>query len=645
MHDATADEAKANNAMEAGGGAPSSTMEDIPVGNTADTLVNTASSPDYTIQKSASVGPSIASKIGIGGNHTLSAVDLSYTIQIAGKDSKDKVSKTLIHPLTFSIKPTEMVAIMGASGAGKSTLLDVLAQRIPFSQVDGSYLLDGSAIHAKEFKRMSGYVMQDDALYPLLTVRETLQFAAELRIPNLHKGEKHKVVEETIKQLKLTNCADTKVGNEIHRGISGGEKRRVSIGVDTVQQPSIIFLDEPTSGLDSTTALTIAETLSSVCKRSRTVAMTIHQPSTRVLDVFDKVMFLSRGRMVFYGKPADLPSYCTGLGKQPPAFSNIGEYFLEVVDEYEAANNVKALSDHYAQALRMRAPSAAHENSTSSDVASHDFANPAVKEIGILLRRQWLNVLRTPELAVIRVAMCSVVALVLGSLFWQSDVDEEGLGKRSAYFAFGLALFLFTSLEALPIFLEERSIYTREHSRGAYRVLSYSLCNFIIYLPVCLTMSVVFTAISYFMIDLPPTGFVFQILATFMVLLEGNAFATAVSAIAPDPLTGNSAGTALLAFMFLFSGFFISYSSIPKGWRWFTALSMFKYPFEGMIRNMLDEEEDRSGSSQALENFAESSSVEDVDIWSVVYGPLCFIVGFRLIFYIALVTKHSGSRK
>ncbi|CAM9249928.1 unnamed protein product, partial [Laminaria digitata] len=157
-----------------------------------------------------------------------------------------------------------------------------------------------------------------------------------------------------------------------------------------------------------------------------------------------------------------------------------------------------------------------------------------------------------------------------------------------------LALFLFTSLEALPIFLEERSIYTREHSRGAYRVFSYSLCNFLIYIPVCLAMSVMFTAISYFMIDLPPSGFAFQILAMFFVLLEGNAFATMVSGIAPDPLTGNGAGTALLAFMFLFSGFFISYSSIPKGWRWFTALSMFKYPYEGMIRNMLDEEEDRS---------------------------------------------------
>lgn len=100
-----------------------------------------------------------------------------------------------------------------------------------------------------------------------------------------------------------------------------------------------------------------------------------------------------------------------------------------------------------------------------------------------------------------------------------------------------LALFLFTSLEALPIFLEERSIYTREHSRGAYRVVSYALCNFLIYVPVCIIMSVAFTSVSYFMIDLPPEGFGFQILAIFMVLLEGNAFATMVSGFAPDPIT------------------------------------------------------------------------------------------------------------
>lgn len=100
-----------------------------------------------------------------------------------------------------------------------------------------------------------------------------------------------------------------------------------------------------------------------------------------------------------------------------------------------------------------------------------------------------------------------------------------------------LALFLFTSLEALPIFLQEQSIYTREHSRGAYRVISYSLTNFLIYLPVCLAMSVAFTGISYFMIDLPPTGFGLQVLAIFMTLLEGNAFATCVSGYAPDPLT------------------------------------------------------------------------------------------------------------
>eukprot|EP00752_Nemacystus_decipiens_P008144 g7283.t1 len=630
-------EAKNASEMEGGGGgveggAPAPAPAPVPA-------------PEPPSAPVAAVEKSMTAKMGTGGNHTLSTMDLSYSVQIIDKDSKEKVSKTLIHPVTFSIKPSEMVAIMGASGAGKSTLLDILAQRVPFSQVDGSYLLDGQAIHPREFKRMSGYVMQDDALYPLLTVRETLQFAAELRIPNMSKADKYKLVEETIQQLKLTNCADTRIGNDMHRGISGGEKRRVSIGVDTVQQPTIIFLDEPTSGLDSTTALTIAETLSSVCKRNRTVAMTIHQPSTRVLDTFDKVMFLSRGRMVYYGSPANLPSYCTSLGKTPPSYSNIGEFFLEVVDEYEATDNVKALSDHHAEAMRLRAPSTAGTDSAAPDASSHDFANPMLKEIGILLRRQWLNVLRTPELAVVRIVMASVVSLVMGSLFWMTDADEEGLAGRSSYFAFAIALFLFTSLEALPIFMEERSIYTREHSRGAYRVLSYSLTNFLIYLPVCIVLSVVFTSISYFMIDLPPEGFGFQILAIFMVLLEGNAFATFVSATAPDPLTGNGLGTALLAFMFLFSGFFISYNDIPKGWRWFSALSMFKWPWEAMVRNMLDEEEDRTGSSEDLDRAAEVLSVEDTDIWVIIYASVCFIVGFRILFYIALITKHSGSRK
>lgn len=593
------------------------------------------------------LGQSIAAKIGVGGNHTLEALDLSYTISVTDKDSKEKVSKTLIHPVSFQIRPKEMVAIMGASGAGKSTLLDILAQRVPFSQVDGSYKLDGHDINHREFKRMSGYVMQDDALYPLLTVRETLNFAAQLRIPHLSKVDKYLLVEETIKQLKLQNCADTKIGNEIHRGISGGEKRRVSIGVDTVQQPTIIFLDEPTSGLDSTTALTIAETLSDVSKRDRTVAMTIHQPSTRVLDVFDKVMFLSRGQMVYYGKPSNLPNYCSSLGKPPPPYSNIAEFFLEVVDEYEASNTVKVLADHHKEELRMRAPSAVDESRKSVKAKySHDYANSMIGETTILLKRQWLNVVRTPELAVVRVVMATVVALVLGSLFWMSNNNTEGLRERASYFAYALALFLFTSLEALPIFLQEQSIYTREHSRGAYRVGSYCLANFLIYVPISVMMSVVFTAVSYFMIDLPPEGFGVQTLAIFFTLLEGNAFATCVSGFAPDPLTGNGMGTALLAFMFLFSGFFIPYNSIPKGWRWFSALSMFKYPLEGMLVNMLDAEEDRSpGNVETLDQFREETSVVDVDKWVLVYGPICFIVGFRLFFYIALITKHSGSRK
>ncbi|CAM9491146.1 unnamed protein product, partial [Phaeothamnion confervicola] len=197
---------------------------------------------------------------------------------------------------------------MGASGAGKSTMLDILAARIPPVLYEGSYLCNGSPIDAS-FKRMSGYVMQDDALFPLLTVRETLRYAALLRIPNMSQTNKWQIVEDTITSLKLTNAADTIVGDHRTRGVSGGERRRVSIGVDIVHQPAVIFLDEPTSGLDSTTALQIVETLRDICKRDRTVAMTIHQPSMRVFTTFDRVMFMSRGFLVYNDTPLNIPSY------------------------------------------------------------------------------------------------------------------------------------------------------------------------------------------------------------------------------------------------------------------------------------------------------------------------------------------------
>jgi len=232
---------------------------------------------------------------------TLSWERLTYSIV-----DKEKQSKTLIHPMSGEARPggkhfrtvppsrprhslprarpTEMLAIMGTSGAGKSTLLDIIAGRLVSSNVQGRISANGQPVDFKAFRRQSGYVMQSDALFPLLTVKETLLYAARLRIPDKTWAEKQAIVQETMRLLGIDHVADTIVGNDMNRGLSGGEKRRVSIAVDIIHEPSVIFLDEPTSGLDSMTALTVVEALKNLAvNRGSTLVVTIHQvPFSRV---------------------------------------------------------------------------------------------------------------------------------------------------------------------------------------------------------------------------------------------------------------------------------------------------------------------------------------------------------------------------
>jgi ABC-type multidrug transport system ATPase subunit len=165
-------------------------------------------------------------------------------------------TKTLLDHVSGEARQGEILAILGPTGSGKSTLLDALANRIAYKRLDGSITLNGERMKdGALFKVISAYVMQDDMLYPMLTVQETLMFAAEFRLPRTSsRTEKMKRVQTLIDQLGLRRAADTIVGDEGHRGISGGERRRVSIGVDIVHDPIILYLDEPLSGLDSTSA-------------------------------------------------------------------------------------------------------------------------------------------------------------------------------------------------------------------------------------------------------------------------------------------------------------------------------------------------------------------------------------------------------
>ena len=172
--------------------------------------------------------------------------EISYSVNVGDKDKYDM--KTILHPISGSAKPGEVLAILGTSGAGKSTFLDILAGRLVSEDVTGQMLANGHPIDFQKLRRLSGYVMQSDALFPHLTVRETIQYAAYLRCAQKTEQQCNVIAEDMIKLLKLESCADTIIGNDIVRGVSGGQKRRVTIAVDIIHSPSIIFLDEPTSG-------------------------------------------------------------------------------------------------------------------------------------------------------------------------------------------------------------------------------------------------------------------------------------------------------------------------------------------------------------------------------------------------------------
>lgn len=264
--------------------------------------------------------------------------NLSYSV--VKKQKKDgvwiKKEAHLLNDISGQAMKGEVMAIMGPSGAGKSTFLDALAGRIAQGSLEGSVRIDGKPVSTSYMKMVSSYVMQDDQLFPMLTVFETFMFAAEVRLsPSISKAEKTKRVYELLEQLGLQSTVHTYIGDEGKRGVSGGERRRVSIGIDIIHKPSLLFLDEPTSGLDSTSAYSVVEKVKEIARGGSIVLMTIHQPSYRIQLLLDRITVLARGRLIYLGTPIALSDHLSGFGRPLPDGENSLEYLLDVIKEYD----------------------------------------------------------------------------------------------------------------------------------------------------------------------------------------------------------------------------------------------------------------------------------------------------------------------
>ncbi|KAJ2516422.1 hypothetical protein H4217_004587 [Coemansia sp. RSA 1939] len=280
--------------------------------------------------------------------------DISYDVS-----TKDGVRR-LLHNVSGSIYPGEVVAIMGASGAGKTTLLNVLSGRIQGGKLFGDIKFNGAKRNPHTFKRMLAYVEQDDLMHSTLTVEETLSISASLRLPNSKYTDQDKKqrVEEVMRQLRLSHIANSRIGGGGgKRGVSGGERKRVSIGIELVTEPSLLVLDEPSSGLDSSSAEMVVQLTKDMAhERNLCTLMTIHQPSAEMVAQFDKLILLSQGKVVYMGPADQALQYFEKLG-YPSTNPNPANFYIDLMTidfsssaaMKESETRVQSLVDCYAE--------------------------------------------------------------------------------------------------------------------------------------------------------------------------------------------------------------------------------------------------------------------------------------------------------
>ncbi|CAL4895981.1 unnamed protein product [Urochloa decumbens] len=526
-------------------------------------------------------------------------------------------TKTLLDGISGEARDGELFAVMGASGSGKSTLVDALAGRIARDSLRGGVTLNGEPLHGRRLRAISAYVMQDDLLYPMLTVRETLLFAAEFRLPRALSPERKLArVDALVDQLGLARAADTIIGDEAHRGVSGGERRRVSIGTDIIHDPILLFLDEPTSGLDSASAFMVVQVLRRIAQSGSVVIMTIHQPSARILGILDRLLLLSRGRTVYAGTPAGLKPFFSEFGAPIPDNENPAEFALDTIREYERQpDGAAALADFNAKWQNSSSSASTGKESklmstmpleqaiaesvsrgklvagsgSGSAVSGSvpTFANPPWTEVWVLMKRSFTNTGRMPELFAMRLGTIMVTGFILATIFWRLDDSPKGVQERLGFFAMAMSTMFYVCADALPVFVQERHIYLRETAHNAYRRISYVLANAAVSFPPLVLLSLAFAVTTFWAVGLAGGGssFLFFVLIILASFWAGSGFVTFLSAVVPHVMLGYTVVVAILAYFLLFSGFFINRDRIPDYWIWFHYLSLVKYPYQAVLQN------------------------------------------------------------
>jgi ABC-type multidrug transport system ATPase subunit len=398
-------------------------------------------------------------------------------------------TKTILMPVDARFEAGLLNVIMGPSGSGKTSLLNSMALRLRNNvttqyRPSGKMKFNGAVPSAAVIKSVCSYVCQDDdALLPSLTVRETLRFSAGLRLPpHMSTDEKNRKAEEVLLKMGLKDCADNLIGSDLVKGISGGEKRRVTIAVQILTDPQVLLLDEPTSGLDAFTASSIMDVLHGLALEGRTLILTIHQSRSDLFKHFGSVLLLARGGSPVYSGPGNkMLSHFAALGHNCPRTTNPTDFALDLITIDLQHSAREAASRDKVRHLIENWNFSTHPTSTSDA----GIATPA--ELGslmramapfylsypLLVRRALLNFRRQPPLIIARLMQVTGLGIILTLFFAPLHYDYYSVQTRLGFIQEFCAFYFVGMLQNVAIYPDEKGVFYREFDDGAYSVEAF----------------------------------------------------------------------------------------------------------------------------------------------------------------------------
>ncbi|KAF5891413.1 ATP-binding cassette sub-family G member 2-like, partial [Clarias magur] len=532
---------------------------------------------------------------------TLTFQNISYAVRESRGPCGRRAAEREILKDVSGIMRTGLNAIMGATGSGKTSLLDVIAGRKdPRGLRSGRVLLDNKLV-TSDLRLISAYVVQDDILMGTLSVQENLMFSAHLRLPRHQHStaDKQRKVASVIRELGLEDCTDTKIGTEFLRGVSGGERKRCSIGMELVTSPSLLFLDEPTTGLDSNTANSIMALLHRLSRSGKTIIFSIHQPRYSIFRLFDHLTLLHKGQCVYAAAANRAIQYFNDLGYECEAFNNPADFFLDVTNG-EASPSVptdKSLAQVYRDSRecaelteelkQITVPSDCVI--TGATPSSPSYVTPFFYQLNIVSQRTALNLLRNPQTSYAQLALNVLFGVMVGLIYFQMPHTlPEALQNRTGAFFFLIINMVFGNLSAVELFINERALFVHENSSGYYRTSVYFLSKvFVDLIPNRIVPILVFSSIAYYMMGMKPAFLAFLCfsLTLSLVSLASVSLAFLVSASVSSFAMANVLIALPFVFMMVFGGFLVNLNSMLSWLSWLQWISIFRYGLDAVTIN------------------------------------------------------------